>query len=111
MEFQNGAKVMNAKGETVGHVDRVVLDPRTKEITHIVVRKGFLFTNDRVVPVRYISDTNPDRVMLQPDLTKGDLDGMPEFEETEYLLASEEDYVKRPQAGQVPPVAPMASAA
>lgn len=105
MEFQSGAKVVNAQGDTVGHVDRVVLDPRTKEVTHIVVRKGTLFTTDRVLPVKMVADTNADRILLQPDLTKGDLENLPEFEETQYLLALEEDYVKRPQAGTVTPVA------
>jgi len=104
MEFQSGAKVLNAQGDNLGHVDRVVLDPRTKEITHIVVRKGLLSTTDKVLPVKMLADTNADRVLLQPDVTQGDLDKLPEFEETQYLLAAEEDYVKRPQAGAGVPV-------
>src|SRR5215216_1535993 len=99
MEFQSGAKVINPRGETVGTVDRVVLDPRTKEITHIVVRKGLLSPVDKVLPVRYVARTEGDRIMLQPDLTQADMDELQEFEETEYLLADEQDYVKRPQAG------------
>jgi uncharacterized protein YrrD len=109
MEFQSGAKVINPRGEIVGSVDRVVLDPRTKEITHIVVRKGFLTPTDKVLPVRYVSRTEGDRVLLQPDLTQADIDELPEFEETEYLLADEQDYVKRPQAG-APAPGPIVSA-
>ena len=106
MEFKSGAKVVNAAGDTVGHVDRVVLDPRTKEITHIVVRKGTLYKTDRVLPVKYVTEANADQVMLQASVTKGELDRLPEFEETEYLLADEQDYVNRPQANtDMPPVA------
>ena len=64
MEFQANAKVVNPRGDTVGHVDRVVLDPRTKQITHIVVRKGTLFTTDRVLPVAMVADADAERVVL-----------------------------------------------
>lgn len=103
MEFQSGAKVVIAAGDTVGQVDRVVIDPRTKEITHIVVRKGRLFSKDRVLPVGLVAETNPDQVTLQPSVTKGELDRLPEFEETEYLLADEQDYMNRPQADAAMP--------
>ena len=105
MEFQSGAKVVSATGDTVGHVDRVVLDPRTKEITHIVVRKGTLFKTDRVLPVNLVAEANADQVMLQASVTKGELDRLPDFEETEYLLADEQDYVNRPQANTDMPAA------
>jgi sporulation protein YlmC with PRC-barrel domain len=40
MQFKGGADVLTASNDTVGKVDRVVLDPRTKQVTHLVVRKG-----------------------------------------------------------------------
>jgi uncharacterized protein YrrD len=43
----------------------VVLDPQTKKAIHIVVRKGFLFTEDKVVPISFISDATEDRVTLR----------------------------------------------
>jgi len=104
MEFQADAKVVNAEGETLGSLDRVVLDPKTKEITHLVVRKGFVFTTDRVLPVKLVADATAERVLLGPGIVKADIDNLPEFEEREYLLADEQDYVKRPQASMAPPV-------
>ncbi len=110
MEFQSGAKVVTANDDSVGHVDRVVLDPRTKEITHIVVRKGTLFTTDRVLPIGLVADATADRVLLQANVTKHDLNTLPEFEETEYLIADEQDYVKRPQAGAAGAAMPVGTA-
>lgn len=37
MEFREGTDVVTAGGEKVGEIERVVIDPRTREVTHIVV--------------------------------------------------------------------------
>jgi sporulation protein YlmC with PRC-barrel domain len=34
MQFKENTSVFTAHGEQVGDIDRVVLDPRTKEVTH-----------------------------------------------------------------------------
>jgi uncharacterized protein YrrD len=83
MQFKEGAKVFTSDGEKVGSVDRVVLDPRTKEVTHAVVRKGFLFAEDKVVPVSLIGAATEERVVLREDA--GDLEALPDFEETFYV--------------------------
>jgi sporulation protein YlmC with PRC-barrel domain len=50
MRIKEGDRVETYHGEKVGTVSRVVIDPRNKEITNIVVGKGFLFKEDRVLP-------------------------------------------------------------
>ena len=65
MQFVQGAGVYTADDQQVGHVDRVVIDPKTLEVTHIVVQKGFLFTEDKVVPLDLIAEANEDRVALR----------------------------------------------
>lgn len=87
MQFKQDASVFTADGRDVGRVDRVVLNPQSKQATHIVVRKGFLFTEDKIVPVSLISTTTQDRVTLRPDA--GDLDTLPPFEETHYIPLNE----------------------
>ena len=86
MQFKEGAQVFTSDGEEAGKVDRVVLDPITNEITHLVVRKGFLFTEDKVVPIDLVQSATEERVEL-----KGveDLDALPQFEETYYVRAEE----------------------
>jgi uncharacterized protein YrrD len=87
MKFIDGADVFTPQNEKVGSVDRVVLDPKTKEVSHIVVRKGFLLKEDRVIPIEDVDRVVDDDVFLKGDIQ--DLANYPEFEETHYLLADE----------------------
>ncbi len=34
MQFEPGASVLALDGQEAGHVHRVVIDPKTKEVTH-----------------------------------------------------------------------------
>jgi uncharacterized protein YrrD len=87
MEFKKDTDVFTAHDEQVGQIDRVVIDPRTKEITHVVVRKGWLFTEDKVVPIEMIGGATQERVTLSQDVS--DLQNLPDFEETHYLPLNE----------------------
>lgn len=51
MQFKEGTDVFTIDGDKVGSIDRVVIDPRNNEVTHLVVRKGFFFPTDKVVPM------------------------------------------------------------
>lgn len=80
MQFQKNATVLAANGQEVGSVDRVVLSPESKMVTHIVVRKGALLNRvDKVVPIDLIAETTEDRIILRDDA--GDLESFPPFEE------------------------------
>lgn len=87
MQFKQGSPVYTADGQDVGRVDRVVLNPKTKEVTHIVVRKGFLFLEDKIVPLSLIASSTEEGVSLRPNA--GNLDALPPFEETHYVSADE----------------------
>jgi uncharacterized protein YrrD len=96
MQFTEGAKVFTADGEQVGTIDRVVLEPDTKEVTHLVVQKGLLLTEDKVVPMSLVGPATEDRVTLREDA--GDLDKLPDFEESHYLPVEP----ARPERGPKP---------
>lgn len=83
MQFKRDTKVYTATGEDVGSVSRVVLNPQTKEVTHVVVQKGFFFTEDKLLPLSLIASATGERVTLRPDA--GDLHSLPLFEETRYI--------------------------
>ena len=103
MELKKGTTVETPAGESVGHIDRVVMNPRTKEVTHVVVRKGFLFSEDKVVPISLIASTSEDRVMLREGA--GDLQQLPASLETHYHPVSEAEL--RPESARAqyaPPV-------
>ena len=83
MLFKQGVDVFSSDNEKVGTLDRVVMDPKTKEVTHIIVREGFLFTEDKVVPMDLIGSVTDDHISLQG--SKEHLDELPDYEETHYV--------------------------
>jgi uncharacterized protein YrrD len=42
--------------EKIGEVERVIFDDESRKITALVIRRGFLFTRDVVLPVRYVAE-------------------------------------------------------
>lgn len=89
MELKEGTSVFTASGEEVGRINRFVLDPATNEVTHIVVQKGWLLPEDKVVPLRMVSSATEERVVLNEDT--GDFNQLPPFEETHYVELTEDD--------------------
>ncbi len=98
MQFKRGAEVFTADGKQVGRIDRVVLDPKNKEIIGVVVRKGLLFTEDKVVPAGLIATATEDRVTLREKT--GNLDDLTDFEERHYVP------LNQPSDGSTPMFAP-----
>jgi uncharacterized protein YrrD len=89
MQYKQGATVMSSDGKDVGRIDRVVFDPKSKEISHIVIRQGFLFTEDKVVPVELVASATEENVYLRQSSEQ--LKDLPLFEETHYLAYNESD--------------------
>ena len=83
MQFKENAEVVTSDGQKVGRVDRVVLDPKSNELTHLVVQKGFLFIKDKVVPFDQVETATEDRVVLKEG--GQDPNDFPDFEETHYV--------------------------
>ena len=93
IELKEGTSVFTPAGREVGTINRFVLDPETNEITHIVVQKGWLFSEDKVIPFDRVRSTNEDKVVL--DLNVNDFDQLPPFEETHYVGISDRDRAAR----------------
>jgi uncharacterized protein YrrD len=103
MQFKENAEVFTSTGEKVGRIDRVVIDPKSDELTHLVVKKGFLFTTDKVVPIEHVETTTEDRVELKAG--PGDPDEFPDFEETHYIQAPESGTFAKRELGGIKPLA------
>ena len=82
MQFKKNVGVYAADGEMVGTVDRVVIDPGSNKVSHIVVRKGFIFRDDKVIPIEAIVSAMDDAVILKPAIRYEDL---PKFEQRHYI--------------------------
>ena len=62
--IKEGSDVRSRDGEKVGEVHQIVFDAATGRPTTLVIRKGFLFTDDIEIPVGLISSLDDDRVYL-----------------------------------------------
>ncbi len=87
MLLKRDVPVVTAAGDSVGRVDRVVIDPETHELTHIVARTGLLARQDRLIPVAAIASTTEHEVRLHEAV--GDAERFPAFEETHFIHADD----------------------
>jgi sporulation protein YlmC with PRC-barrel domain len=83
MDLQKDAMIVTHDGQEVGHLDRVAINPRSKEVTHLVVRKGRLFPVDKVIEMSYVDSVTPERIILRPEL--GDPEYLPPFQVKYYV--------------------------
>lgn len=83
LNFRKNASVLTTDGQRVGHLDRVVIDPKTKRVTQIVIRHGAFFPDDRIAPIEMIGEATEETVRLRDYL--GNLHGLPKFEQKDYV--------------------------
>lgn len=102
MELKEGTDVFTSSGEQVGRINRFILHPSTNEVTHIVVQKGWLLPDDKVVPMTMINTATEDRVVLNEEISE--FDELPSFEETHYveLTADDRPPAERPVSSFAP---------
>ncbi|REK21843.1 MAG: DUF2171 domain-containing protein [Actinobacteria bacterium] len=82
LELEEGSPVRAADGTDLGVISRLVVDPSRSAITHLVVQKGILFAEDRVIPVEHIADVDESGVVLSRE---SDYKQMPEYEADAYV--------------------------
>ncbi len=101
MQFNQGANVVTLDGKEAGHIKRVVIDPESKEITHLVIQQGLLQKKDKVVPIAAIT-IGPEG-QLTAHIKSDELALLPDFEEERYSLADEGRGGDVPLASVPPP--------
>jgi len=84
LEFTEGMTVKTADGDTVGHINRIVVDPLNGNISHVIVEKGFLFTEDRIIPVDMFLVTDDD---VRLNASVKELEDFPLYEEDYYVTS------------------------
>ena len=87
MQFNQGASLITLDGKDAGHIDRVVIDPKTNEITHLVIRRGLLQKVDKVVPITAVTSGREGELTLHLKSDKWEF--LPDFEEERYVLVEE----------------------
>ncbi len=96
-ELKEGMTVLTPGGEELGRINRFVLDPATNEVTHVVVQKGWLLPEDKVLPFEMVRSTDDEKLVLSEEVP--DFDQLPSFEETHFVSAADE----RPPGSDVGP--------
>lgn len=99
MIFNYGSDVIKENGEKIGEVKEVVIDPKTEDVTHIVIEKGILLTEDKVLPISLVEDADQERVKLYP--LEEPVDDLPKYEEEQFVEVREEEG-KEPLVGNPP---------
>ena len=64
MEFKEGTSVYSSDEKNAGNIHQVVIDPETKEVTHIIILRGPLFKDDKVIPVENVVSASQESVVL-----------------------------------------------
>jgi len=66
MDISIGADVMGTGGK-LGELARVIVDARTARVTDIVVKHGFIFGHERVVPITHVTGVEDGTVHVDLD--------------------------------------------
>jgi uncharacterized protein YrrD len=90
MQLKKGADVFSAAGEKIGSIDRVVINPETKEITHLVIEKGILFPTNKVIPIEYVNRGVEDQITLEKNAEE--LEVLPSYDPDSYISLDRTDY-------------------
>lgn len=83
MKFKKGMTVKTADGDKVGTVDQIIVDPGSQDVTHIVVEKGFLFKEDRIVPIHLLREADEDTVLLESSVD--DIEEFPQYRHGHFI--------------------------
>ena len=86
LEITEHAKVFTAHDKYLGKVDRIVIDPITRMVSHIVVHKGILLREDKVIPIENVTTATEERINLKRG---SHVEDFPSFIEQHYLTLDE----------------------
>jgi uncharacterized protein YrrD len=88
LELKEGMSVLTPSGDEVGRINRFVLDPATNEVTHVVIQKGWLLPEDKVVPFGMMRSMDDDKLVMNEEVA--DFEQLPAFEETHFIRATDD---------------------
>jgi sporulation protein YlmC with PRC-barrel domain len=75
-----GAKVYGSDGEHVGDVEQVFMDAQTDQATHLVISRGLLLKERKLVPTTWATTVGEDEVYLSVDSSF--MDRLPDYKES-----------------------------
>lgn len=89
MRLVKGADVYSAKGEKLGSLSRVIIDPNTRKVSHLVVEKGLLFTTNKLIPMSRVNPLNEEMIVLN---SADEAEEYQDFEESHFVSLEPGEY-------------------
>jgi len=89
MRIDLGAKVRTNDGQDAGTIERVIVDPSTKDVTAFVLSTGGLLGRQVLLHRDELGDRTADGDAIRLTATKADLDGRPDFDASRYTTPPE----------------------
>lgn len=62
--IEEGAQVVSEDKKHIGNVEQVIADSETHNVSHVVVGKGFLLKEHKLVPANWVRDVKDEKVYL-----------------------------------------------
>lgn len=90
MRLVKGAEVYSPNGERIGTLKRVVIDPATREVSHLVIENGLLFASDKIIPIDQVNPENEEMIILRS--SGQELEQFEDFEEEHYVNVDATEY-------------------
>lgn len=84
MTIELGADIIGSDGEKLGVVDSLVIDPAGGRERAIIVRKGWFFPTDKIVPIELVDHVEQGKVHVR--LSRAEADQMMEYMDADYVM-------------------------
>lgn len=78
MEFKYGTPVFTSESKQAGSLHRIAIDPDSKQVAYLVILRGMILKEDKVIPVEQVATAVQEKIIL--DCTIEELHEMPPLE-------------------------------
>jgi uncharacterized protein YrrD len=97
MRVKSGSDVYSADGRKIGRVRGVIMPSGSDAVTGIIIARGFIFNEDRMIPVDWVAQTTEDGDIRLREEHQA-FDELERFDETQYVAKdmSNPDYMGLP---------------
>lgn len=95
MDLPYRGKIFSSDGEEIGILRELVIDPRSRIITHLVVQEGLLFASDRLLSTEYVDRVEKNNIFLNAGANEIREAEIPEYRRDEYISIEDRDVAGR----------------
>jgi sporulation protein YlmC with PRC-barrel domain len=94
MKLSTNARIFTADGKDIGNLNRFVINPRTKAVSHIVFEHGLLEKTEYLLPMYLVDHIDDAGIHFKP-LPVKEVAELPRFKDEDYLITDEHALLDR----------------